>query len=86
MFMQMTREEVWPRLESLVQEANVPVQPALIAQAIDLIVVLVASRAGVAVTEIAQLVGVSPSGYILEQIPPLPNDVATRLRRALVAV
>jgi len=58
------------RLEQLVQEANVPPQPALIAEAVDLIVVIVRTPTGRRVTEVARVVGAASSGYTLEHIEP----------------
>jgi type IV secretion system protein TrbB len=58
------------RLEHLVQEAGVPPQPALIAEAIDLLVVIVRTPRGRRVTEIARVRGVSSSGYVLEHVDP----------------
>jgi len=58
------------RLEQLVAEANVPPQPALIAEAIDLIVVIVRTSAGRRVSEVARVRGVTPAGYLLDDVPP----------------
>jgi P-type conjugative transfer ATPase TrbB len=74
------------RLEQLIQEANVPPQPALIAEAVDLIVVIARTPEGRAVTEIARVHGVSPSGYVLERVEPEIAEVPLRTRRGLVAV
>lgn len=74
------------RLEQLVQEANVPPQPALIAEAIDLIVVIVRTPAGRKITEIARVRGVNQSGYVLENIEPAVDDGTPQLRRHLNAV
>lgn len=65
------------RLEQLIQEANVPPQPALIAQAVDLIVVIVRTPAGRKVTEVARVLGVTSAGYQLESIPAIESS--TRL-------
>lgn len=74
------------RLEQLVQEANVPPQPALIAEAIDLIVVIVRTPAGRKITEIARVRGASASGYVLENVEPAIDDDSPQLRRHLSAV
>jgi Flp pilus assembly CpaF family ATPase len=74
------------RLEQLVQEANVPPQAALIAEAIDLIVVIVRTSTGRKVTEVARVLGASASEYQLEYLDPaLPGD-PPQLRRRLIAV
>jgi type IV secretion system protein VirB11 len=73
------------RLEQLVQEANVPPQPALIAEAVDLIVVIVRTPSGRKITEIARVRGARASGYELERIDPAIAD-APQLRRHLTAV
>ena len=62
------------RLETLIQEANVPVQRDLIAEAIDLIVVFMRARGRLVVSEIARVVGASPKGYDLVRIPPIGDD------------
>jgi type IV secretion system protein TrbB len=74
------------RLEQLVQEANVPPQPALIAQAVDLIVVIVRTPTGRKITEIARVRGVSASGYTLEHIDPVVVDDSPQSQRHLVAL
>lgn len=74
------------RLEQLVQEANVPPQPALIAEAIDLIVVIVRTPVGRKITEIARVHGASTSGYVLEDLEPAIDDVAPQVQRHLSAV
>lgn len=74
------------RLEQLVQEANVPPQPALIAEAIDLIVVIVRTPVGRKITEIARVHGTSASGYVIEDIEPAIDDGAPQLQRRLSAV
>ena len=73
------------RLEQLVQEANVPPQPALIAEAVDLIVVIVRTPTGRKITEIARVRGVRASGYELDRIDPATAD-APQLRRQLIAI
>ncbi len=74
------------RLEQLVQEANVPPQPALIAEAIDLIVVIVRTPAGRKITETARVRGTSASGYVLENVEPAVDDDSPQLYRHLSAV
>jgi type IV secretion system protein VirB11 len=74
------------RLEHLVQEAGVPPQPALIAEAVDLLVVIVRTPHGRRVTEIARVRGVSSSGYLLEHVDPEHSDVAARVRREFIPV
>ena len=75
------------RLEQLVQEANVPPQPALIAEAVDLIVVIVRTPTGRRVTEVARVVGASSSGYTLEHIEPASAaNGSAQFHRTLVAV
>lgn len=73
------------RLEQLVQEANVPPQPALIAEAVDLIVVIVRTPTGRKITEVVRVHGASASGYILESIDPLTLD-DSHLDRHLIAL
>ncbi|MGH7708980.1 MAG: ATPase, T2SS/T4P/T4SS family, partial [Vulcanimicrobiaceae bacterium] len=73
------------RLEQLVQEANVPPQPALIAEAIELIVVIVRTPTGRKITELARVRGASSSGYALEHIEPAVNESAPQLQRFVVA-
>jgi len=73
------------RLEQLVQEANVPPQPALIAEAVDLIVVIVRTPNGRKITEVARVRGTTPSGYDLDYIDPA-LDSAPVLHRRLAAV
>jgi len=73
------------RLEQLVQEANVPPQPALIAEAVDLIVVIVRTPSGRKITEIARVRGARASGYELDPIDPAIAD-APQLRRQLIAI
>jgi P-type conjugative transfer ATPase TrbB len=52
------------RLEQLVQEANVPPQPRLIAEAVDLLISIVRTPAGRRIQEIVRVAGYSPSsGY-----------------------
>jgi P-type conjugative transfer ATPase TrbB len=74
------------RLEQLVQEAGVPPQPSLIAEAVDLLVVIVRTPRGRRVTEIARVRGVSSSGYVLEHVDPEHSDVAALVRRELIPV
>jgi type IV secretion system protein VirB11 len=74
------------RLEQLVQEANVPPQPALIAEAVDLIVVIVRTPTGRKITEVARVRGTSASGYVLEYVEPAVDDGTTHLQRHLSAV
>jgi P-type conjugative transfer ATPase TrbB len=74
------------RLEQLVQEANVPPQPALIAEAVDLIVVIVRTPTGRKITEVARVNGISASGYRLEYIDPALDSGPPQLHRRLVAV
>jgi type IV secretion system protein VirB11 len=73
------------RLEQLVQEANVPPQPALIAEAVDLIVVIVRTPTGRRVTEVARVHGASSSGYTLEYIEPASAGGSARFHGGLVA-
>jgi len=58
------------RLEHLVQEAGVPPQPALIAEAVDMLVVIVRTPTGRRVTEVAHVRGYSSSGYVLAYVEP----------------
>jgi type IV secretion system protein VirB11 len=58
------------RLEQLVQEAGVPPQPALIAEAVDLLVVIIRTPLGRRVTEVARVRGIDSSGYVLEHVDP----------------
>jgi P-type conjugative transfer ATPase TrbB len=74
------------RLEQLVQEAGVPPQPSLIAEAVDLLVVIVRTPRGRRVTEIARVRGVSSSGFVLEHVDPEHSDVAALVRRELIPV
>jgi type IV secretion system protein TrbB len=74
------------RLEQLVQEANVPPQPALIAEAVDLIVVIVRTPTGRKITEIARVRGVSACGYTLEHVDPAAADDSPQSQRHLVAL
>ena len=74
------------RLEQLVQEANVPPQPALIAEAVDLIVVIVRTPTGRRVTEVARVLGASSSGYTLQHVEPASAGGSARFHGALVAV
>jgi P-type conjugative transfer ATPase TrbB len=74
------------RLEQLVQEANVPPQPALIAEAVDLIVVIVRTPTGRKITEIARVRGVSAGGYMLEHVDPAVVDDSPPSQRHLVAL
>jgi P-type conjugative transfer ATPase TrbB len=74
------------RLEQLVQEANVPPQPALIAEAVDLIVVIVRTPTGRKITEVVRVVGASSSGYQLDYIDPALDGDSPQLHRRLVAV
>jgi Flp pilus assembly CpaF family ATPase len=71
------------RLEQLIQEANVPPQPALIAAAVDLIVVIVRRPSGRVVTEVARLRGPSPFGYVLDYIEPAAETLSAHSRRVL---
>lgn len=73
------------RLEQLVQEANVPPQPALIAEAVDLIVVIVRTPSGRKITEVACVRGARASGYELDRIDPAIADEA-QLHRHLIAI
>ena len=73
------------RLEQLVQEANVPPQPALIAEAIDLIVVILRTPTGRKITEVAH-VQASSSGYALDYVEPALSESSPQLHRHLVAV
>jgi len=72
------------RLEQLVQEANVPAQPALIAEAVDLIVVIVRTPTGRRITEVARVRGVRDNTSLLDPIEPAPDDGA-RLRGGVAA-
>jgi type IV secretion system protein VirB11 len=74
------------RLEQLVQEANVPPQPALIAEAVNLIVVIVRTPTGRKITEVARVLGASVSGYTLEQIVPAIDDGSREAHRHLMAI
>ena len=74
------------RLEQLVQEANVPPQPALIAEAVDLIVVIVRTPTGRKITEIARVHGTSASGYVLEAIDPATVDETPQMHHHLIAL
>jgi P-type conjugative transfer ATPase TrbB len=74
------------RLEQLVQEANVSPQPALIAEAVDLIVVIVRTPTGRCVTEVARVHSASSSGYTLEHIEPAISGRPIQLHRDLIAV
>ena len=59
------------RLDQLVQEAGVPSQPQLIADAIDLIVAIQRTPTGRRVTEVVRVHGyVAGSGFELEQVAP----------------
>jgi len=59
------------RLEQLIQEANVPPQPRLIAEAIDLIVWIARVPAGRRLQEIARVRGWnSETGYVLHKVLP----------------
>lgn len=62
------------RLEQLVQEAGVPPQGALIAEAVDLLVAIVRIPHGRRVTEVARVRGFSSSGYVLEHIEPETSE------------
>jgi type IV secretion system protein VirB11 len=73
------------RLEQLVQEANVPPQPALIAEAVDLIVVIVRMQTGRKITELARVRGARASGYELDRIDPAIADAA-QAHRQLIAI
>jgi type IV secretion system protein TrbB len=73
------------RLEQLVQEANVPPQPALIAEAVDLIVVIVRTPSGRKITEVARVRGARASGYELDPIDPATAD-APQLHRQLITI
>jgi type IV secretion system protein VirB11 len=73
------------RLEQLVQEANVPPPPALIAEAVDLIVVIVRTPSGRKITEVARVRGARASGYELDCIDPATAG-APQLRRQLIAI
>lgn len=74
------------RLEQLVQEANVPPQPALIAEAVDLIVVIVRTPTGRKITEMARVHGTSACGYTLEYIEPAIDDGSCEAQRHLMAI
>ncbi|MHB8432280.1 MAG: P-type conjugative transfer ATPase TrbB [Candidatus Tyrphobacter sp.] len=74
------------RLEQLVQEANVPPQPALIAEAVDLIVVILRTPTGRRITEVARVQGTSSSGYALDYVEPALSESSPQLHRHLVAV
>ncbi len=74
------------RLEQLVQEANVPPQPALIAEAVDLIVVIVRTPTGRKITEMARVTGTSASGYVLEHIEPALDNGSREAHRHLMAI
>lgn len=73
------------RLEQLVQEANVPPQPALIAEAVDLIVVIVRTPTGRKITEIARVRGARASGYELDRTEPTIAE-PSQLGRHLIAI
>ena len=74
------------RLEQLIQEANVPPQPALIAEAIDMIVVILRTPAGRKITEIVRVRGFGNSGYVLETVEPAVDDGSTQAHRHLNAL
>jgi P-type conjugative transfer ATPase TrbB len=58
------------RLDRLAQRANVPPQPHLVAEAIQMIAVLEGSNAGRRVTDMVRVVGLDPAGrYVLERRP-----------------
>ncbi len=73
------------RLEQLVQEANVPPQPALIAEAVDLIVVIVRTPTGRRITEVARVRGTSPSGYVLQHVELASTDRSAQQRSDFIA-
>lgn len=73
------------RLEQLVQEANVPPQPALIAEAVDLIVVIVRTPTGRSITEVARVRGTSPSGYVLQHVELASTDRSAQQRSDFIA-
>lgn len=54
------------RLEQLIQEANVPPNPAVIAEAVNLIVSIQRTRSGRKVTEVLRVMGYADSAYLLE--------------------
>jgi P-type conjugative transfer ATPase TrbB len=54
------------RLEQLIQEANVPPNPAVIAEAINLIVSIQRTRTGRKITEIMEVQGYSEGAYVLQ--------------------
>jgi Flp pilus assembly CpaF family ATPase len=57
------------RLEQLIQEANVPPQPQLIAEAVDLLVSIVRTADGRRIAEIVRVDGYTPTdGYRLETL------------------
>jgi len=59
------------RLDQLIQEAGVPSQPQLIADAVDLIVAIQRTPTGRRVTELVRVHGYVPgSGFELEQVAP----------------
>lgn len=66
------------RLEQLIQEANVPPQPQLIAEAVDLLVSIVRTAEGRRVAEIVQVNGYNPlSGYTLSTLTSRFGRVTT---------
>ncbi|MGD0475617.1 MAG: P-type conjugative transfer ATPase TrbB [Candidatus Velthaea sp.] len=57
------------RLEQLVQEANVPPQPQLIAEAVDLLVSIVRTPEGRRIQEVVRVTGYSPqTGYTVKRL------------------
>lgn len=57
------------RLDTLVQEAGVPAQPHLVAEAVDVVIFMVRTPAGRRVEEVARVMGCDPAlGYRLEPI------------------
>lgn len=62
------------RLEQLMQEAGVPAQPAVIAAAIDVIVVIERTSGQRVIRELAYLESAAPEGYQLRFVAPDPRD------------
>ena len=73
------------RLEQLVQEANVPPQPALIAEAVDLIVVIVRTPTGEKSLRWRACVALPPPA-ISSNISNRRSRMRTRAQRHLIAV
>jgi type IV secretion system protein VirB11 len=65
------------RLDALVQEAGVPPQPQLVAEAVDLVVFMVRTPAGRRVRDLAEVAGHDPVlGYRLVSLTPPDTEVS----------